>query len=280
MSGFSAEWLALREPADHRARNPELLSQLQARFSSCEAVSVVDLGCGAGSNLRALAPVLPRQQSWRLVDYDAGLLAAARERLSDWADRSHGEGDELVLAKADRTLRIRFVQADLAADLEQVVDEPSDLVTAAALFDLVSEAWMERFAPVVAATGAAFYTALTYNGEESWKPAHPGDRAMAAAFHAHQGGDKGFGPSAGPAATAPLTKLFERVGYRVLTGDSPWRLERGDAELMRQLAAGVAQAVRETGRVPESAIVNWLQNRLQATSCTVGHTDLLALPPT
>ena len=32
MSGFSAEWLALREPADHRARNQELLKLVKEYF--------------------------------------------------------------------------------------------------------------------------------------------------------------------------------------------------------------------------------------------------------
>ncbi|HKH34927.1 MAG TPA: hypothetical protein VKA80_12340, partial [Beijerinckiaceae bacterium] len=64
MSGFSADWLALREPADHRARNRELLAQLRARFAGQEAVTVVDLGSGTGSNLRACAPQLAPRQRW------------------------------------------------------------------------------------------------------------------------------------------------------------------------------------------------------------------------
>ena len=51
MSGFSPEWLALREPIDHRSRNAELASSLSARFQQRSAVEVVDLGCGTGSNL-------------------------------------------------------------------------------------------------------------------------------------------------------------------------------------------------------------------------------------
>ena len=57
MSGFSADWLTLREPADHRARNPALVEAL-ARHLGGRAVRVTDLGCGTGSNLRALAPLV------------------------------------------------------------------------------------------------------------------------------------------------------------------------------------------------------------------------------
>ncbi|HEU4519792.1 MAG TPA: SAM-dependent methyltransferase, partial [Microvirga sp.] len=83
---FSPEWLDRREPVDHRSRNPDLLAALARRFAGRDRLAVVDLGCGAGSNLRALAPFLPERQSWRLVDHDPALLAAARERLAAWAD--------------------------------------------------------------------------------------------------------------------------------------------------------------------------------------------------
>ena len=75
MSGFSAEWLALREPADHAARSRDLLRAVAARFAAKAHVSIVDLGAGAGSNLRAIAPALAAErQSWTLVDHDPALL--------------------------------------------------------------------------------------------------------------------------------------------------------------------------------------------------------------
>ena len=39
---------------------------------------------------------------------------------------------------------------------------------------------------------------------------------MLEAFHAHQAGDKGFGPAAGPGATAALQAAFEGAGYGVV----------------------------------------------------------------
>ena len=78
MSGFSAEWLALREPADHASRNRSVAGGLAGYFGNRDSVVVVDLGCGTGSNLRATSQLLPDRQSWTLVDYDLDLLAAAR----------------------------------------------------------------------------------------------------------------------------------------------------------------------------------------------------------
>ncbi len=144
---------------------------------------------------------------------------------------------------------MRFSALDLAAGPEAALSEAPHLVTAAALFDLVSEAWIAALARAVAAAGAVFYTALTYDGAEEWTPPHPADAAIHAAFLAHQGGDKGFGPSLGPAATAALARAFQAHGYAVETATSPWRLGPGEAALLHQLAEGTARAAAETGRV-------------------------------
>lgn len=278
MSGFDADWLALREPADHRARNPELLAALQTAFANREAVTVVDLGCGTGSNLRAVAPHLPPRQHWRLVDHDPALLAVARDRLTAWADRAEPDGGDLRLFKDRRELLVSFAEIDLAADIEGALGDRPDLVTAAALFDLVSTSWIERFVRAVVSRRAAFYTALTYDGVETWEPPHAADAEMLAAFHAHQGGDKGFGPSAGPGANAALEKTFSALGYEARTGASPWRLGKQDAALIGELARGCAQAVRETGQVQPGQAASWLDARLGGAACTVGHIDVLSIP--
>ena len=77
MSGFSSEWLALREPLDLRARNRDVLDAVAAAFRGRQALSIVDLGSGTGSTVRALSARLPTSQAWRLVDNDSILLAEA-----------------------------------------------------------------------------------------------------------------------------------------------------------------------------------------------------------
>lgn len=275
---FSAEWLALREPADHAARNRDLQGALAHHLASRDAVTVVDLGCGAGSNLRALAPHLPARQSWRLVDYDPALLDAARARIAAWAETVEEDGATLRIRHSGRAIEVAFHRADLAQDLDPALGDGPDLVTAAALFDLASAAFIQRVAAAVAERRAVFYTVLTYNGAEAWTPPHPADAAVLAAFHAHQGGDKGFGPSAGPAATDALVQAFTSAGYQVRTADSPWRLSAADAPLIAALSAGIAGAVRETGRVPEAELRAWLEAHTSGSACTVGHTDCLAFP--
>jgi SAM-dependent methyltransferase len=280
MSGFSADWLALREPVDHRSRNEAVRDAALELFDNRDEAHVVDLGCGSGSNLRALAPHLPKIQEWTLVDYDPKLLAAARAALTKWAAHHENEADgALRLERDGKTIFVTFREADLARDLESVLDHRIDLVTAAAFFDLVASSWIKTFCAALIARQLPLYTVLTYDGVEIWRPEHAGDAAMLAAFHAHQATDKGFGPAAGPQATQALTDAFASAGWEVQTGQSAWLLDAKDAGLIAMLAEGSAGAVRETGRVPAAEIASWLAARRKASQCCIGHEDFFAAPP-
>ena len=248
MSGFSADWLALRAGADDRARN----AALHAAFLDALPPSprLLDLGSGTGSTARALA--VPGA-AWTLVDNDPALLTEAQAALPD----------------------AQVVEGDLAADLDTIMARETDAITASALFDLVSEDWIARFAR--AAGGRIVYAALTYDGTESWSPEHPTDLAVARAFDRHQRGDKGFGPAAGPRGAAVLAQALEAEGYAVTLAPSPWRLERArDGALMDALATGIAGAAAEAGCDAAQAEA-WREARLAATRCTTGHLDLLAI---
>ena len=204
MSGFSADWLALREPYDLRARNPAVLDAVAAFLEPRSSVQIVDLACGTGSTLRALSPHLPARQNWRLVDNDLGLLARAAAT---------------PLAKR---CAVTAVPLDLNRDLEAALDGPVDLVTTSALLDLVSETWLDRLAVEIAARAIPLYAALSYDGRIALTPSDPLDAAIVAAVNAHQRTDKGFGPALGPAAAGFAIARFEALGYSVVHGESDW----------------------------------------------------------
>jgi hypothetical protein len=280
MSGFSPDWLALREAVDHRSRNQALLSKLAARFANREDVLVADLGAGAGSNLRAVAPVLPARQQWILIDHDPALLAAAFEAIAEWADSARAVATGLEISKGGKSLLIELRQADLAAEPAAWGDASPDLVTAAALFDLVSEVWIERFVTALARAGLPLYTALNHDGVAEWSPPHPADHRMKTAFERHFGGDKGFGPSAGSRAPKLMADQLASAGYGIERGRSDWRLGPADSKLIAMLAEGWAKAVGETGDVPAEEIADWLAARKAVgVSCLVRHEDFLASPP-
>jgi hypothetical protein len=200
----------------------------------------------------------------------------AVSRLCSWATGAERNGSRLLLSKNGKRITVRFTCADLARDLDRVLELEADLYTASALFDLVSDDFIVELAAEVARRRAAFFTVLTYNGLQRWTPKHEADMAMASAFRAHQEGDKGFGPAAGPIAPALLAAAFDEAGYAVSEGDSAWRLGAGDEPLIEALGAGFGAAVRETRLVSEVKVARWLATA--RTGALVGHTDTLAIP--
>ena len=264
MSGFSADWLSLREPFDLRARSAKILAAVAAGFAKFPSLAIVDLACGTGSTLRALAPHLPVQQSWKLVDNDLGLLARA-------AKTSHPRA------------KVSTAAVDLVRDLEAALDGHLDLVTTSALLDLVSDAWLERLATEVAARRLPFYAALSYDGRITFAPSDPFDGAIIAAVNEHQRRDKGFGPALGPTAAASAIAQFKTIGYSVMHDAADWVMEPQDRDMQAALLDGWAGAAREVGQQSPAEIIAWITRRRDAlahgqSSIRVGHIDVFAIP--
>jgi hypothetical protein len=252
LTSFPTAWLDLREPADDAARHPGLRSAAASLVGT--GGLVVDLGCGTGSTVRALQPHLASSVRWRLVDHDAAVLREAGRRT----------GAETVLCELAR---------------EEPPIEGAALVTASALLDLVSEAWIGRLADALNAHRAPFYAALSYDGRLSFDPAHPGDGPMIAALNAHQRTDKGFGPALGPEGAEVLAAALTARGFEVRIEASPWRLGPDDAALVAALLPGIAEVAAGWGGIPTAEVGDWLafrQARAADGHCLVGHLDLLA----
>jgi SAM-dependent methyltransferase len=236
-----------------------------ASLAGNTAIRIVDLACGTGSTLRALAPRFPAGQNWRLADNDLSLLARA----------------SAMARPAGVTLTP--LPLDLNRDLEAALDGPVDLITASALLDLVSAAWLERLAVETAARSIPLYAALSNNGRIELGPADPLDAAIAAAVNAHQRTDKGFGPALGPAAVSTAIARFESLGYSVLHGASDWVIGPDDRDIQMEIFAGWASAVRELGDLSLADTVGWLTRRRDAVTAgrstiRVGHVDVFARP--
>jgi len=282
MSGFSIDWLSMREPADREARDPALLQRARQwlRDAGARPATVVDLGAGTGSTLRSFIDDQEAERHndspvhWRLVDQDAALLAEARRR--------HSLHTGLEVYELDLMHSQTLPLAD------------ARLVTASALFDLVSTSFVQRLLDAMAEQNVsqkpALYAALNYDGSTHWTPAHPLDAPVLAAFNRDQQRDKGFGPALGPRATEFSLEQCERLGYEVYTASSPWQLDgKGGnygnygkhSALMAALIDGIAQAVSSDPAIEAMALQDWLQFRqahVATGTCRIGHTDLLALP--
>lgn len=262
MSGFSAQWLALRGPYDQAARNRTVLGAVAAAFAGAASVEVTDLGCGTGSTMRAVSPALPAMQSWRLVDNDEALLAVAAKSVR-------------------RGGIVTPVVNDLARDIEQVL-VTCDLVTTSALLDLVSGDWLDRLVASLVRRSCPFYAALSYDGLVELTPENRHDATVIAAVNRHQLTDKGFGPALGPNAAALAPERFRRAGFAVTEGRSDWQFAASDRDIQREILAGWAGAAAEIG-VAAPILDAWLDERRAhvaagRSTMRVGHIDFFATP--
>lgn len=268
MESFSADWLTLREPADHVARVEALVATLATRLDVPGASTRgVDLAAGTGSNVRYLLPRLPPLTQWTVVDHDPVLLAEATRRLTA---HPHASGRTFAAAQADLN------------DLAALPIDGAALVTASALLDLVSADWMRAFARRCREAGVHVLCTLTYDGRIECDPPDALDGWVRDQVNAHQRTDKGFGPALGPDATDAAAAAFRAEGFEVSTAASDWVLDASQAELQRQLIAGWAGAARDIAPGEAAAIDGWRDRRLAAVAdgtsrVRVGHHDLLAV---
>jgi len=266
-----ARWLAVREQADTAARSTRLTQAMADRLRGRDPLRIVDLGTGAGSNVRYLVERLPaRDQQWLIVDRSALLLAEARTRIA-------GAG-----VGRDRRIEIETHELDLNAIDEADIFAGRDLVTASALLDLVSERWLHAVAEQSRAAGAAALFTITYTGRSDCTPADEDDELVIGLFNEHQRRDKGLGgPAAGPRATEAAVRAFTAAGYHVDTERSDWQLGPEDTHMQRELIDGWASAATETDPRAAERIAAWRTRRLQLVAegrahAIVGHDDLAA----
>ena len=288
MSGFSADWLSMREPFDAAARATSLVAELRRhipRGTSATPFEVVDLGAGAGSNLRYLAPRLGGEQQWRLVDHDRALLHAAVVKTRAWA-ASHSAvvspaGATLTLRAADFACRVSGEPRNLAGDALVGLTLPTGgLVTAAALLDLVSTRWLEALAARCEATRAAVCLALTYDGRMVCTPDEPEDAMALDLFNRHQRLDKGFGPALGPTAAGAAEQALSKRGFRVLTERSDWEVGPQHTAMQLSLLDGWLAAALEIAPEQTTPLTAWHRRRRThveggRSRLVVGHVDLV-----
>jgi len=170
---------------------------------------------------------------------------------------------------------------DLASLDDGVIFDGRTLVTASALLDLVSEAWLCTLAARCAEGGAAVLFALSYDGRIDCSPGDPDDGRVVTRVNEHQRIDKGFGPALGPGATDCAARCFASRGYLVRRARSDWTLPPESQELQQQLIDGWAQAA--TAMAPsEAAIIAGGRSRRLAhvaanrSHLIAGHEDLAA----
>jgi trans-aconitate methyltransferase len=265
----SAEWLALREPADAAARDRDLADDLRRYLPATGPMVIHDLGCGTGSMGRWLAPLLPGPQRWVLHDRDANLLEVAT------ANPPGPAADGSVV-----TLETK--QSDINGLGDGEVDDAT-LITASALLDMLTADELRGLADLCTAAACSALLTLSVTGRVELAPADALDRRVEAAFNAHQRRTTQRGALLGPDAPEVAVRQFGRRGAEVVVRSSPWRLDASDADLIAEWFEGWLWAACEQEPELGAQTNSYKRRRLAEAAAgqlevTVDHADLLVLP--
>ncbi|MBG6181425.1 hypothetical protein [Arthrobacter sp. CAN_A1] len=288
---ISSDWLTLRRPADEAARRASLplIAKLQAFLAGdsvpdgdlasdrgpARTIRIFDLGAGTGANQAWLAPQLALPQSplplvsqhWTLIDHDPDLL----EHTASAPAIDSVTGTEAVVAGIEDLGRI--LGADTLADGLR-------FVTCSALLDLLTPAQLDTLCAALAETKTAALFSLSVTGIMDIHPADPLDDSLNDTFNTHQN----RGGRAGPRGVDLTAGILADAGFTVTTVETPWALTADHAQLIERFLTDRAEAILEENPALADDIGQWLARRSSQAGdgslrVTIGHQDLLALPP-
>jgi SAM-dependent methyltransferase len=275
----SPDWLDLRESADAAARSVDLVRPVRDRLATVPRPVIHDLGCGTGSMLRWLAPLLPGRQHWVLHDRDPLLL----KRAADGPAVRSADGTPVSV----ETRRSDITGLD-AADLDG-----ADLVTGSALLDMFTATEVGRIVAACAGrqtptvTGSAGVAGrqtlitLSVVGRVELDPPDPLDAEVAEAFDAHQRRVDGGRRLLGPDAVGFAVEEFGRLGIPVNVRPSPWRLGAEHGALAAEWFTGWLGPACEQRPELAGRVAGYANRRLADAAAgrlgvVVAHSDLLA----
>lgn len=283
---FATDWLEERNRFDEAARNPTVEAAFLRYAEQQQPLNLIDIGAGNGAVFTYLAPKLPPEQNWTLVELNPKLLKNARQRLLLWANGNHytiekDEADYLLFTRQERRLSIQLRQVSFLKLEEHFPLEAYHAVTASAVIDLLSQEMLEALLRLLHRHQLAFYATLNYQSME-YLPAGPQDTAMIEAYEQHMRRQQDFGRALGPTCTTALHQLAKSIyGHSPVDGPSPWAIRPTDIAMHRHLLSFMETSIAIAN--PKLDTAGWVarkQELLESNQLhlTVNHTDLLISP--
>ncbi|MBI5552479.1 MAG: class I SAM-dependent methyltransferase [Desulfobacterales bacterium] len=287
-SAFCPRYLAAKKAIDDRALNHhvwETLRQALARTPGPEPLKILEIGAGTGAMLERIVErgLLPGPAVYVASDSDPGQLEAARNELSQWAQK-RGEAlswsgrhrCRLLTADIDLSLVLETARAEALADRSDSFGA-FDLLIAHAVLDLVDfPALLPRLLPRLKANGLAYLT-CNFDGDTLFLPEWDGEQEILRQYHASMDAR-----IAGASHTGRrLLTFLQRPGLELLAaGSSDWVIHPRNAGYTMEetffLHALIETIERELAKKssPPSNLATWARFRREQVAA--GELSLLA----
>lgn len=270
-----AQFLAAKFALDERSLDASVRAALVSALDELPARACLDVGAGTGASIeRFFDWQVARPWRLTLLERDAGLLAAARERAT-----------RLLQARGQTPIEtsgsVATDDASVAIDFEHGSIErhaPAsryDAVIAHAVMDLLPLApTLARFGAWLRA-GGLLYASICYDGETVFAPAYD-DRAfeseLLACYEESMEARRLDGERTGGAYCGRrLLALLPRLGYTIVrAGRSDWhirpharRYPDGDGACLGALIDLIVKEGRASGAFAAPRLAHWREDRLR-----------------
>lgn len=245
---FTTDWLSERFRFDSASRNEQIEQTCFSLFPSRKRLQIVDIGAGHGSNFFYLFPKIQQHQEWTFVELNEGLLDAALDRILVYA-----RTQEFPFEREGQTIFFRANQKDIKVtgkhasflELEKVVSLAEiDLVTAAAVFDLLSVELFEQFAKTLIQARIPLLSTINYLGM-AFQPEVEGDALYLKFYNDHMLRQQDFGQSMGPDCMKHMGAFFQKNGVQMEIGSSDWQVGTEDQRMHHFLLGYLEHAIGE-----------------------------------
>jgi hypothetical protein len=281
-------WLEYRFPCDVEARNQTIEKKFIEYFNHLDTIHLLDAGSGTGSNFRYYFEKLPDRQEWTFLEQDADTLEACRIKLREYADHhSFDFSDEnglITIASPKKSATIQLKQGILDNIKELVDMEHLDVVTANALFDLVSYEQFDEFAARLACYQVCLMATLNYY-ETSFLPFMEEDARYHRYFHTHMMRPQEFGAAMGPNCSEEMLDLLTAHEMQCEQEASQWHLKRYDTTMQHYILHYFEHAIRDLNLSKKEIVEmeDWISRKKELShqhelEIIVDHSDIFAYP--
>ncbi len=213
-TGYTIEWLRLRQIYDERSRNPHLVAKVNQIIHSRSHIHIADLGAGIGSNFFFWVNKIQIPFLWDWIEVDPRFVGYANEFEIAVPQNGHLE--------------------IINSNFEKYLDHYPipNLIMANALLDVLNATQLTFLFKYCLTYQVPLYASINYL-QTIFIPAYPLDALYLELYDKHMIRRQESGYAIGPKIHRLIESLKPKIP--ILAADSVWNLSSGDEKIMARL---------------------------------------------